>query len=480
MKAGIYIRVSTERQAEEGFSMEAQQELLLDLLERKGMDLYRVYSDPGVSGKTIRKRPGIQRMIEDLKAGRIQAVLVHKLDRLSRNLGDLYDFIALINKLDARLVIASLGSEEIDTQSPMGKAFLYFNGIFAEIYSDNLKEETLKGQIKKMQKGGLHMSRAPLGYDIEVIDGERRLVINKYEAELIREVYALYLSGTGVVSIAKHMNGHSRGKEGGVWDSKYVKIVLKNPTYTGRNHFKPDQWEEERRIITPGDHEAIISIEQFVEVHKMMERRSNGHMSKHSYDYPYASIVKCAKCGATYVGNSSKQKLASGTHKLYRSYRCRNNYANNTCDSPGISEQSLNLLIFGRLQITSEKIQDKKLKQKARADKRMLDKEVEMSKRRRKNWMLALGDGKLSSDDYAELMDEEDLRLKGVMEQYTEHEEYINELTPEEIRSTMNQLQDHWDMVEVDTQKQLIQSMFRQIVIKKESDTWSITEMLTV
>lgn len=480
MKAGIYIRVSTDRQAEEGFSMEAQQELLLNLLERKGMDLYRVYSDPGVSGKTIRKRPGIQQMIEDLKAGRIQAILIHKLDRLSRNLGDLYDFISLINKLNARLVIAALGSEEIDTHSPMGKAFLYINGIFAEIYSDNLKEETLKGQIAKMQKGGLHMSRAPLGYDIKVINGARMLVINDREANLIREVYRLYLSGKGVVSIAKHMNGYSRGKEGGVWDSKYVKIVLKNPTYTGRNHFKPDQWEESKRIITPGDHEAIISLEQFVEVYKMMGRRSTGHMSKHSYDYPYAGIVKCANCGATYVGNSSKQKLANGESKLYRSYRCRNNYANNTCDSSGISEKTLNLLVFGRVQITSNKVQDKKLEQKARTDKRMLDKEIELSKRRKKNWMLALGDGKLAADDYAELIDEEDLRLKGITAQYSDYKNYVTELTTEEIRNTMTHLQDHWDLIEVDTQKQLIQSMFRRIVIKKESETWSITEMLTV
>jgi site-specific DNA recombinase len=89
MKAAIYTRVSTERQAEEGFSLEAQHDILMNVLERKELILYRVYSDPGVSGGSF-KRPGVQQMLTDMKAGKFQAILIHKLDRLSRNLGDLY------------------------------------------------------------------------------------------------------------------------------------------------------------------------------------------------------------------------------------------------------------------------------------------------------------------------------------------------------------------------------------------------------
>ncbi|MFP3534086.1 recombinase family protein, partial [Burkholderia sp. SIMBA_042] len=90
------------------------------------------------------KRPGVQQMITDMRAGKFEAILIHKLDRLSRNLGDLYTFIDLINKLNVRLIIAAQGSEEIDTRSPMGKAFLFFSGIWAQIYLENLREETLK------------------------------------------------------------------------------------------------------------------------------------------------------------------------------------------------------------------------------------------------------------------------------------------------------------------------------------------------
>lgn len=479
MKAAIYIRVSTDRQADEGFSMEAQHDILMELLERKGMELYRVYSDPGISGKTMKKRPGIQQMIADMKAGRFEAILVHKIDRLSRNLGDLYEFIGLINKMNTRLVIASFGSDEIDTLSPMGKAFLYFQGIFAEIYSDNLREETLKGLQKKMQNGGLHMSRAPLGYDIEYDnEGNRILVLNEVEARLIKDVYNKYLEGKGVVWIAKHMNTYSRGKEGGKWDSKYVKDVLKNRTYIGQNHFKPEQWEEDKRIITDGKHDPIISLEDFERVQKMMARKKEGHMSRSSYDYPYGGIVKCGKCGATYIGTSTTQKLKYGK-KLYKSYRCRNHYTNGTCDAPSIQEVKLTELIFEKVMITSNKIQEKKEDTKAKTDKRMLAKEVETSNRRRKNWMMALGDGKLSPDDYANLIDEEEVRMKEIYAQFQDEDLYINEFAIEQLKEMMLNIKDNWDLLEPDTQKELIQSMFRKIEIKKESDTWQIIDLLT-
>ncbi|CAH8248589.1 recombinase family protein [Paenibacillus melissococcoides] len=475
MKAAIYTRVSSDRQVEEGFSLEAQHDILMELLEKKGLELYRVYSDPGISAKTIKKRPGIKALIADMKAGRFDAILIHKLDRLSRNLGDIYQFIELINKLNKRLIIASLGSDEVDTNSPMGKAFLLFNGIFAEIYLDNLREETLKGLVKKISKGGRHMSRPPLGYDR---DDDGDLTLNDAEAELVKEVYRLYLSGKGVNAIAKTMNEHSRGKEGGVWDSKYVRMVLTNYTYIGKNHFKPEDWPEEQRIIVNGDHDPIVSETDFYKVRKMMERKADGYMSKTSHEYPFGGILRCGCCGATYIGYSSTHKVKDGT-RTYKSYRCRNNYANNTCDSPAISERLLVELIFKNLVITSNKIREKDSKQ-ARKDIRRLQREIEISKKRRKNWRIAVGDGTFTAEEYAELIEEEDRRMKAIYAEYQEYDDpYVNDLSIDEIKNAMLNLKDNWNYLEAETQKQLIQSMFRQIIIKKESSTWNIIQILT-
>lgn len=473
MKAAIYTRVSTSEQAEEGFSLEAQHDTLMQVLERKEMQLYRVYSDPGISGKTMKKRPGIQALMTDMKAGKFEALLIHKLDRLSRNLGDLYAFVELINKLNVRLIIAAQGPEEIDTRSPMGKAFLFFSGIWAQIYLDNLREETLKGLTKKMQKGGKHISNPPLGY---TFDEGYNLVVQEDEAELVREVFDLFGNKMwGVTKIAKHMNTHSTTKKGGRWDNKTVRLIVTNPTYAGYHHFKPVEWAEDRRIMTDGQHEPLVSRELFEKIQSMRARRKQGHLSRRAFEYPFGGIVKCGRCGATYTGNAA-------THKdsVYRSYRCLNQYAKSTCDAPGISERMLTELLFNHVLIRFDDVQEAKQTKERKKVIRNMQKEVEISNRRRKNWMLALGDGKLSPADYAMLIDEEEARMKSIYEEIQEEDARQSEISPEQLREMIGSLRDNWDLLNVDTQKELIQNMFRKIVVHKEKDDWEIVDLLTV
>lgn len=472
-RAAIYTRVSTERQAEEGYSLEAQRDILIEIAVRKGLEIYREYSDPGISGGSF-KRPGIQMMLQDMKARKFDTIIVHKLDRLSRNMGDLYEFISMVNKLDVRLIIAAQGSEEIDTRSPMGKAFLYFSGIWAEMYLDNLREETLKGLTKKIQKGGRHMSRPPLGY---TYDENNKLVIVEEEAKLVREVFRLYTEKLwGLTKIAVHMNKVAMLKEGGKWDNKAVRNILTNYTYAGYNHFKPEHWPEEKRIIVEGDHEPIISRETFEKAKNMRHRRSLNYMSRRSWDYPFSGIVKCWKCGATFAGNMTKKKLVTNELKIYRNYRCLNMYARRSCDAPGITEKNLLQLVFDAIMIMDDHIQDSTKKHETKID---LHKEIEISNRRKKNWMMALGDGKLSPEDYAMLIDEEDERMRNIYREYQLLNVDEQEIPVEELKAMMLQLKENWDYLEVGTQKELIQSMFRKIVISKESGKWEIVEILT-
>jgi site-specific DNA recombinase len=472
MKAALYIRVSTDKQAEEGFSMEAQHDILMQLVERKGLQLYKVYSDPGVSGGSF-KRPGIQLLLKDMKDKKFDTVIVHKLDRLSRNQGDLYGFINLINKLDVRFIIAAQGDQEIDTKGPMGKAFLLFSGIWAEVYLDNLREETLKGLTKKIEKGGRHMSRPPLGY---TYDSNHELVILESEAKLVREVFQMYLSGVGRNKIAAHMNTFSRMKEGGKWDAKGIKTIVSNPTYAGYNHFKPSHWADDKRIIKNGDHEAIISEEDFRAARKIRERRNRGEMSNNSYEYAYGGILKCGRCGANFNGNSRKHKLV-GEEKVYKGYRCHNQYIFKTCNQPSIAESIVNQLVFDHVIITGTTVAEKKQKKKDVID---AQKEIEVSNRRKKNWMIALGDGNLSSSDYADLIDEEEKRINDILAKVKHEETYEPEIPPEELIHMIINLKEHWGLLEEDTQKQLIQSMFRKIVIDKKENGWQLIELLTV
>ncbi|MDQ0062323.1 recombinase family protein [Paenibacillus harenae] len=471
-RAAIYIRVSSRMQADEGFSMEAQHDILMELVNKKGLQLYRVYSDPAVSGKTF-KRPGVQAMVDDMKAGRFDTVVIHKLDRLSRNQGDLYNFLQLINKLDVRLIIAAQGSEEIDTRSPMGKAFLMFSGIWAEVYLDNLREETLKGLIKKAQKGGRYGSRPLLGY---TFNDDMELVIKEDEAELVREVYRLFLAGWGKMKIARHMNEKSKGKEGGLWDADKIDKVVTNPRYAGYNHFKPKTWSEDRRIITEGTHQPIVSKEDFEAAKKIVKRRFNSEMSRNSYLYAYSGIIKCGLCGANFNGTATTVNRSYGIAK-YKNYVCHKNIHHKLCTAPKISEKNLNELILSQVIFEGGAIQPKVSKKRPKVD---IQKEVETSNRRKKNWMLALGDGNLTSKDYAALIEDEEVRMAGVFALIAPLEVEEKEFSPEELLQLVTDLKNNWELISEEMQKEMVQSMFKSITIHHDGHRWIIDELKTV
>ncbi|MGG1673286.1 recombinase family protein [Paenibacillus sp. NRS-1783] len=298
-----------------------------------------------------------------------------------------------------------------------------------------------------------------------------KLVIVEEEALLVKEVFDLFTEeGWGVTKIAKHMNEKSTTKEGGKWDNKTVRNVLTNPTYAGFNHFKADDWTDDQRIITPGTHPAIISKEQFDKAQNFRQRRKDGHMSRRSFDYPYSGIIKCGLCGATYAGNATVHG-----NKKYLSYRCLNQYSKGTCDAPSISENQLNKLIWNHIEVLEDGFQ--KPKAQVSRSKVNMKKELEISQKRRRNWMMALGDGNLSGEDYAALIDEEDARIKKLQMESPPEPEQTIQLS--EVREAFRNLKNNWDLVDSATQKQVIQSLFRKITIKK-SDGWHIVDMLTV
>lgn len=297
------------------------------------------------------------------------------------------------------------------------------------------------------------------------------LVIVPEEAELVKEVFDLFTEEQwGITKIAKYMNTKSTTKEGGKWDNKSVRNLLKNPTYAGYNHFKAEDWPEEQRIITPGTHPGIVSKEQFDKAQGFRQRRSNGHMSKRSFDYPYSGLIQCGLCGATYAGNASVHG-----NKKYLSYRCLNQYAKGTCSAPSISEKILTELVFQHVELLEDGFQ--KPQAKPKRSKVNLEKEIAVSQKRRRNWMMALGDGKLSGDDYANLIEEEDSRINKIKAEAAPEPEQTLQIS--EIRSTFHDLKANWNLIETATQKQVIQSLFKKITIKK-SDQWHIVDMLTV
>lgn len=229
----IYLRVSTERQAAEGFSLDDQRARLLAYCEAQGWTVApeHVYSDEGISGKTD-NRPAFKAMLEAAQRGDVRRIVAMKLDRLARNVRD---FLATVDMLKAAGCDLVLVKESFDTGTPHGKFALTMFAAMAELEAATITERVMTGKRQKATEGGYNGSRAPLGYDY---DGER-FTPNEHAAT-VRRIFEEFTTGGRTLSaIAQDLNRDGiPTATGAQWWAGTVKYVLRNGAYAGRS-----QWD---------------------------------------------------------------------------------------------------------------------------------------------------------------------------------------------------------------------------------------------
>lgn len=227
----IYVRVSTDEQAEDGYSLEAQERLCRLYAELRSWSVGEVYIDDGYSGR-YDKRPALQRLTNDIKAGKVTGVIVHKLDRLARNL---HLLLELVNEWDRRNVAFVSVSEQMDFSTPMGRVVLQILGAIAEWYSNNLSLETKKGLAEKARQGGW-VGPVPLGYQRT----EAGSIVASIDAPAVQLIFELYASGThSYISIADELNAKGyraldwQTGQRSIFGRESIRTILKNKAYAG-------------------------------------------------------------------------------------------------------------------------------------------------------------------------------------------------------------------------------------------------------
>lgn len=186
---GLYPRVSTEDQSRHGHSLDEQEESMKKLCDFKGYTIYKIYREEGVSAKSM-DRPKFQEMINDLKSGKINKIIVYKLDRLTRSIQDLESICKLIEETDTSLESVS---EEINTDTATGKLFIRMTTILAQLEIKRTSERTKFGLTGAAKKG--HFSgKAPIGYK----KVNKELVIDDIESEVVKDIFKSYLNGLSV------------------------------------------------------------------------------------------------------------------------------------------------------------------------------------------------------------------------------------------------------------------------------------------
>ena len=350
--AVIYARFSSDMQREE--SIEAQIRAGREYAARNHIEIAGEYIDRAKSA-TSDQRPEFQRMVRDSVFGKFNIVIVHKLDRFSRNR---YDSAHYKHQLKRNGVVLRSVVENIDGSPESVIMESVLEGM-AEYYSLNLAREVEKGKRENALKGKHVGGRPPLGYDVD--RNTMTLAVNPHEAQAVKMIFSMYLDGMTYGEIITALNERGFTTKGGEqFKNNSLHSILKNPKYTGlytysrsasknvdgkRNGhaYKPD----DEIIKVAGALPALVSQEDFDRVQERMTRRKQKSARHHAKrTYLLSGKVFCGECGAVYVGNC---RPARPDHPEYLSYRCNNRTKRPRCNGWEIRAETLESMVLGEL-----------------------------------------------------------------------------------------------------------------------------------
>lgn len=332
-KCYIYTRVSTMAQTE-GYSLDAQQEKLRKYAEYKNLEIAREYCDAGKSGKSIKGRPAFQQMMEDVTSQKddVSCVLVFKLSRFGRNAADVLKSLQLLMDYEVDLMSVD---DAIDSSTQGGRLTLAILSAVAEIERENITVQFLSGKMQKLKEGGWSGGPIPYGYRKE----DDKLVQHPQEAEIVKQIFDLYLQdGMLATSIVRYLNdsGYTRVIKGKVSPFKYdfITTVLDNPVYCGkifygrRTNSKEPQKQKREVLEIQGNHEPIISVEQWEQVQQKRKEHSERCQKIDEPDRVsiLSGLVKCPACGGGMITTKNKHvnKNRGGHYKTLHYYSCGN------------------------------------------------------------------------------------------------------------------------------------------------------------
>jgi len=327
-KVALYIRVSTDKQVNDGYGLEDQRKRLEQYCLAKDYDIYKLYCD-GDSAKDTIHRPYYNKMIEDMEKKKFSKILTIKLDRLSRSLKD---FVILLEKLKTTECELEFIDTPLDLSGSGGRMMAGILCVFAEFERDLIVDRTLRG-VNEAAHNGHFGGKPPLGYMKPVIDGTKlkTWVINEEEATIVREIFNLCLDGKTYQQIAQVMNEkyshivsyHRVDKETGErtpvyrnWRDGSISVILNNKRYIGIHEHRKKSKDKETVEIT-GKIPPIISEEVFNECQQNIQRNSRHYYR--SKNYLFMQKLKCPKCENILACTGTTK--ANGTEYLY--YKCR-------------------------------------------------------------------------------------------------------------------------------------------------------------
>ena len=378
-RAAIYTRVSRIDPRHHGYSLDIQPDKAEEYARSKGWEVYAIYEDPAKTGRNSR-RPSLQRMIADIRAGRVTIVVVHRLDRLYRNLESLLKFIRLIKVYKVRLVSVT---EQIDTDNWWGRLVLYVLGALAEMYIWQSSARTREAKLERVMRGLSNASfrfgycnglcstctdpngqgYCPLYGSVDRIESQRgRIPVpHPIEANAVRMAVQLYAQGKSDLEVANDLNSYlfrlsdgmkvhfrTKGlpnqKKPGPFSRDSVREIVRSPFYVGlvahyptrpldmdddpenpkkRSSIIPLANKRNPQVLMQGVHEPLYSVDTWKRNLQKREAKSHSPVTtttRNKREYLLSGVGRCWVCyehGYHQVGLRGSQ---GGSRNQY--YRC--------------------------------------------------------------------------------------------------------------------------------------------------------------
>ena len=505
-RLALYTRVSTIEQSEEGYSIDEQERLLRSWAEKNNYEVYKCYSDRGISGKDIKNRPALKELLKDAEEKKFDMVISWKINRISRKLADVLKIVDILEKND---ITFKSYSEPFETDTPAGKMQFQMMALIGEFERGTIAQNVKMGMCAKAKAGEWCGGRV-LGYDLVPMEnkegtkrGKTKLTINEIEARSVRLIFNEYVNGKGYKAITNQLNklGY-KTKKGNDFSVGSIREILTNPVYIGKVRYNVRQnWSEKRRrninanpIITDGVHEPIIDEVLWDKVQAIMESKKGKPSRIYDGEYPLTGILRCPKCGAGMVISRTTNKLADGTKKRIAYYCCGawKNKGTSVCNSNTIRVDKANEYVFNKISelLSNEKmvksivnnINKERHKKISPAKKELerIDKELEKIDRKKTKLFEAYEEELISKEEFKERKDELNKRAKSLQEEkapflVTLSDDVSEEIPYEFVRSILENFSKVLtESATREQQKKLLHMIISEITINETREIDSI------
>ena len=314
MRCGVYVRVSTDDQRDNGYSIDSQLRMIKEYCEKNEYDIVDVYNDAGHSGKDL-MRPEMQRLLKDIKSKKIDKLVAIKVDRLTRNN---YDGFWLLNYCEEHDVKIELMLEPYDVSTANGEMIFGMNLVFGQRERKEIGART-KRAMEEMALECIHPSKAPYGYIRNKETGH--LEVEPIEAEVVKEIFELCKQGNSTRGIATIMKDNNAYLKQGKWKSDRVYKILTNSIYIGIFEYGKYKRKSQDILRVENYCEPIIDEVTWNATRNVLVK--NKHSNYGEYIHLFSGLVKCPICGEI-MSSSESFKYPSGKQKVYYHLRCKN------------------------------------------------------------------------------------------------------------------------------------------------------------